>query len=304
MKMIYVDIKGNLGNQLFEYAFAKKIQKATGQDICLNTYFLKKYKPEYLYSLGDFNLPEDVLVEEKHPLPFFANSYTICSRVIRKISANLNYSLLSKFGIFMWLSSEYKKIKIGKHRNYYISGYWQSAKYFAPFQDEILDEFKVSSYTLMNNTNIIERNEQLYNLITSTESVCITIRRGDYVSNKHYKKKFLVCDEQYFLEAMEKIIEDIPNATFFMFSDDVEWVRNNIPVNGVVTYYESGKDPVWEKLRLMSACKHFIISNSSFSWWAQYLSSNGNKIVYAPSRWYADGATNDLYSDKWKVLKV
>ena len=51
-------------------------------------------------------------------------------------------------------------------------------------------------------------------------------------------------------------------------------------------YYESGNDPVWEKLRLMSACKHFVISNSSFSWWGAYLSNNNDKLIIAPDRWY------------------
>ena len=69
------------------------------------------------------------------------------------------------------------------------------------------------------------------------------------------------------------------------------------------TYYESGKDPVWEKLRLMSLCKHFVISNSSFSWWAQYLSTNEDKIVYAPKQWYVDGRKADIFEKSWRYLE-
>lgn len=81
----------------------------------------------------------------------------------------------------------------------------------------------------------------------------------------------------------------IENPVFFMFSDDIEWVKNNIHTE-CVTYYEDGTDPVWEKLRLMSACKHFIVSNSTFSWWTQYLSANENKVVVSPSRWFNEHA--------------
>ena len=94
----------------------------------------------------------------------------------------------------------------------------------------------------------------------------------------------MVCDKDYFLKAMDEAKKRISNPTFIFFSDDIEWVRENIHCD-VPCYYESGKDPVWEKLRLMYSCKHFIISNSTFSWWAQYLSRNENKIVIAPDRW-------------------
>ena len=87
-----------------------------------------------------------------------------------------------------------------------------------------------------------------------------------------------------------------------MFSDDIEWVKNNI-YTGCVTYYEDGTDPVWEKLRLMSACKHFVVSNSTFSWWAQYLSENEKKIVISPSEWYLDSRKNDLQSKQWILLE-
>ena len=87
------------------------------------------------------------------------------------------------------------------------------------------------------------------------------------------------------------------------FSDDIEWVKNNLDFK-CETYYENGNDPVWEKLRLMSCCKHFVISNSSFSWWAQYLSCNKNKIVYAPTKWYVDNRKVDIFQDSWKYINV
>ena len=69
-------------------------------------------------------------------------------------------------------------------------------------------------------------------------------------------------------------------------------------------FFETGKDDVFEKIRLMSKCKHFILSNSSFSWWAQYLSDSKEKIVVAPSRWYTSGEKTDIYQDSWNLLEI
>ena len=148
------------------------------------------------------------------------------------------------------------------------------------------------------------QNEELYNKIKNTNSVCVTIRRGDFMNEKN-KGTFYICDNTYFGNALAYIKKCLPDCTFFGFSDDIDWVKNNMEFPGEV-YYESGVDPVWEKLRLMSACKHFVLSNSSFSWWAQYLSNEKKKIVVAPDIWYKTGkhAKADLYQDDWKLIHI
>lgn len=294
--MIYIDVKGNLGNQMFEYAFARMIQEKTGQKICLNTCFLSKYKPEYQLSLDDFVLNENVVVDDTNPLPWFVNTYTGIIRILKGLFPELFFSIMEKFGAYIWLQEPYKSINIDERKNYYLVGYWQCTKYFSDIDNIIRSEFK-SKYPIK------DENKELYSTICSKESVCVTIRRGDYVTNEKYKKEFFQCDEQYFLEGIKRIRKEIPDAAIVFFSDDIEWVKENISVDGEV-YYESGNDPVWEKLRLMSACKHFVISNSTFSWWAQHLSSNPNKIVYAPSSWYPDGRKCDIYERNWRYIDV
>lgn len=295
--MIYVDVRGNLGNQLFQYACARQIQEITGQKICMNTYFHSKYRPEYTFNLGEYVLNEDIIFEDKKPLPFYANIYKGILRVLKKFFPVFLFNILKKFGIFIWLKATYKELPLKKgKRNYYMVGYWQSISYFKDIEEKLRRELEPKKSLLPENVEIYER-------IKSTESVCITIRRGDYITNKKYRKTFFCCDTDYFLKGVELIRRDCPNAVLFVFSDDIGWVKENIHFSGQV-YYESGKDPVWEKLRLMSACKHFIISNSSFSWWAQYLSNNENKIVYAPSKWYPDGRECDIYEEHWRYIEI
>ena len=294
--MIYVNMRGNLGNQLFTYAFARKIQEVTNQKICINYYYLKKYKTEYVFNLDKYVLNENVIYECEKKLHFWGNPYTMFSRVMKRFFPELYFKIMSFFGIYMWLGKEYKQISIRKHKNYYIDGFYQCAKYFDDIRDIIIDEFipKVQRE---------KSNQALYKLIEETNSICVTIRRGDYVSNPKYKERFFVCDEQYFYRASNEIKELVENPTFFVFSDDIEWAKDNIKF-GENTYYESGNDSVEEKLRLMSSCKHFIISNSSFSWWAQYLSDTKEKIVVAPENWYADGTQTDIYQKEWILQKV
>ena len=104
---------------------------------------------------------------------------------------------------------------------------------------------------------------------------------------------------------MQKKLKD---PTFFVFSDDIDWVKKNMKFPKS-TYFETGDDPVWEKIRLMYSCKHFIISNSTFSWWAQYLSRNKKKIVIAPSRWgnqtyKCKNELIDIYQEDWILVDV
>ena len=100
---------------------------------------------------------------------------------------------------------------------------------------------------------LIQKNREMMCKIQQTNSICLSVRRGDFESNAEVKKLQSVCDRKYFEEAIQVIKNNVKNPVFFMFSDDIEWVKNNI-YTGCVTYYEDGTDPVWEKLRLMSAC--------------------------------------------------
>ena len=114
--------------------------------------------------------------------------------------------------------------------------------------------------------------------------MCVMVRRGDYLSEE-FKAKFFVCDKEYFQKAIEKVKVLVDNPILIFFSNDIDWVRENINTD-LPSYYESKTNPVWETMRLMYSCKHFIISNGTFSWWGQYLSRNEDKIVISPDHWY------------------
>lgn len=293
--MIYVEVQGNLGNQLFQYAYARHIQKHTNQPIVLNLYNFNKGRPELKFTLDQFRLNGSVKIEKNKPLPYYANSFTLFSRIMRKTCPFLYHAILKRFGIIIWQGSKLVNDPKFKHKNYYISGWYQSAKYFEDVREELLTEI---SPLIVNSEN-----ETLYSKICESNSVCVSIRRGDYVSNERFNKLFFVCDEEYFDKAISEIKTKESDLTFVLFSDDIEWVKKNIQIEGEVLY-ESGMDTVGEKLRLMSGCKHFILSNSSFSWWAQFVRERMGGYTIAPSRWNNTDDNREIYSPEWILINT
>lgn len=297
--MVATFIKGRLGNQMFQYAFSKAIKLAQGNDSPLIFDFSNVYR---------MGKPEDGWEDA---LKYFkVEKYRKEQRIMRKYTSILQkfifllYKLDKKFGFFFskesWFSLfrkngllfvscnggnslyyypiYHKYLNHGTFEKIICNGYFEVPALFEHIKPILMEEFtpKLPPRT---------ENKYLYDVINSTNSVCVTVRRGDYLDDR-FINKFFVCDINYFNAAIKKAKEVIQKPVFVFFSDDIEWVKSYISVDAP-SYYESGTDPVWEKLRLMYSCKHFIISNSTFSWWAQYLSRNTeNKVVISPDHWF------------------
>lgn len=313
--MIYLKIRGRAGNQLFQYATVKNFQNKyyKDEDIAIDFSDLKKLGKEedgFKDSLEDFNAGNYKTVNKiksniwqkilifimKVPNPFFRliglkDKADILSYKFEKMIQ----PFINKFGVYYMIHGYYEfKPCMAKNKIFY--GNFESAKYFDENEKLIKELFTPKE-------KIIEKNKELYENITKSNSICITIRRGDFVSNPEFKKVHYICDSKYFYKAIETIKQKVDNPTFIVFSDDIEWVKENMDF-GVSAFYEDGNDPIWEKLRLMYSCKHFIISNSTFSWWAQYLSTNKDKVVIAPKKWKnsaykLDTSKLNIYQDFW-----
>lgn len=166
------------------------------------------------------------------------------------------------------------------HPSLFVSGFFQDSGFFNDIRPILLQELTPRQPPL-------DHNRQLYQLAAIRNSVCVSVRRGDFLSEQ-YKPDFYLCTPAYFQQAIHRIRTMVENPILIFFSDDIEWVKQHLHTDECPCFYESGDDPVWEKLRLMYSCHHFILSNSTFSWWAQYLGRRDDKIVISPSRWYAN----------------
>lgn len=291
--MIYINLIGNLGNQMFEYAFARVLQKKYNQTICINSYNIEK-KEECRCVLDKFKLNKNVIFESKKKLPFWAQSQSFILKILRKKFPRITYNIFKHFGIFIWHGNTYVDIPNQEHKNFYIDGYFQSEKYFQEIKDIILEEF-----TLKNEEKLLSSN--LYNDITSDDVTCVAVRRGDYITNEIYKNIYYVCDEKYFNRALEYIKKEVCNKSFMLCSLDLKWVKDNLQFDGIC-YEEDKSMNSAETLIMMSKCSNFIISNSTFSWWAQYLCQNKNKKVIAPSIWFRNEEKTDIYQSNWYLI--
>lgn len=303
--MIYVDMMGRLGNQMFQYAFARKISKLTndsqlifnfsrvtnskaktvGLEDSLKYFNVKTYKTNKKIELTFMQL---LLIYLLKILLHFCKSKEQEQYIEQKMSGILGY-----FGVYWYLYGYIEFSYCSTVKNKYCFGFFESPKFFEEIDEELLNEFTPIS-------DKKEDNAELYDLIENCNSVCVSIRAGDFLdTNKN--KGFNVCGQNYFYRAMDYMNEKVPDVVFIIFSDDIEYVMNNYTFKYQVIY-ESGKDPVWEKLRLMYSCKHFIISNSTFAWWAQHLGRNQNKIVIAPKVWRKYDHTVAIYEDNWFLV--
>lgn len=203
--------------------------------------------------------------------------------------------LLPLYGLYdgAYFSYNDEVIPPSKQKNSFALGLCENPICFDDIKEVLQKEFTPKHA-------LLDCNKSLYEKIILSNSVCVTIRRGDYISNN----KYFLCDKDYFMRAIAEIKKRVTNPVFIFFSDEISWVRDNIKIEGEC-YYERGNDPIWEKMRLMYSCKHFILSNSSFSWWAQYLSRNPDKIVISPSRWHPNpGWTSKLIDKNFVKIEI
>lgn len=252
--MIYVEINGRLGNNLFEIAAAKSIS----DDILL-------------YCPSDY--AENMILKYKNTL---FKDFNIAKKLPNDIE------------IYREPSYEYKKININSEKNMLLKGYYQSYKY--------LDKQKI--YKLFSIPESVKVDIQTrYSKVLEKETVCINVRRGDYLQLPH---RHPFCGKSFFSNAM-KIFQN-KDVNFLVSSDDIKWCKNNIKGNNV--FYVENSYPLMD-LYVQTICQHNIISNSSFSWWGAYLNPNPNKIVVAPQRWYGMALrlnTQDLLPKEYIIL--
>lgn len=291
--MIRLNLMAGMGNQMFEYAYARALALEYGENLIINPYFMTLAgigagrKNYYNNVLEKLNIPKEISFMNKSEgymkgIPDIAEFVWLRKykngQMLHGESAF--HKMNEKGKIYTDDCFTYYECYKSNKRSKKIIGYYQSEKYFDKYKDIIRRELKVTQ-------GPSKQNQQMIMEITSCNAICVHIRRGDYVSNSK-NAALVVCDEVYYKNAMRYMKEHVLNPVFYVFSDntnEIEWIKQNYKFGDYNVRYVTLNNPDYEELRLMYHCKHFIIANSTFSWWGAYLAENQDKIVIAPSVW-------------------
>lgn len=288
--MIISRLTGGIGNQMFQYAVARRLAYIHHTVLKLDISSYESYKLRK-FELDRFNISAQIATKKE-----IEKFIKIPKNIFEKIIFNLIPSLQKK-------SQNYYEEKfyhfdqrvLALPDNVFLSGYWQSEKYFIDIGDIIIKEFTIR--TKPDSFNIA-----LLNQIKASESVSIHIRRGDFAENSSTKLLHGLFRVDYILKAVSVITEKLNNPHFYVFSDDIDWAKTNLKMKYPITFIDNNIDKKdYEDLRLMSSCKHNIIVNSTFGWWGAWLNNNKSKIIITPKNWYKRGPvdTYDLIPKSW-----
>ena len=285
--MLIIKLFGGLGNQIFQYALGRHLA-------------LKNNIPLFLDTFSGF---QDDFYQRNYTLDIFKIPANIADKnLIEKIN-RLQNPLGRKDKFQNWLTKnifQFNPLFInGKHFQYdpeifhlqtkfaYVSGYWQTEKYFKEIENTIRQDL-----TFVN--PISSENQDLKAAIQESNSVCLHVRRllgiAEGKINADGVKFHGSASLDYYSKALNIITQQEQQPHFFVFADEPAWAKENIKLPYPTTFVEGNAD--FEDLQLMSLCKHHIIANSSFSWWAAWLNANPEKIVIMPKAWFADQSVN------------
>ncbi|GAB3649052.1 alpha-1,2-fucosyltransferase [Ramlibacter alkalitolerans] len=286
--MIVSRLIGGLGNQMFQYAAGRALALRRGAPLRIDRRAFAEYKT-HAFGLDSFRA--ELVDAPADQLPGAVNE----SRLNRLLRPFMRTPLRLVTERAFTFDPEIASLPDGV----YLDGYWQSEKYFAHCAEAIRQDFTVRHAPSAENARWLER-------IAATPSVSLHVRRGDYVTNPSANAVHGTCDLGYYRRAVEHVRQALgTEPVLFVFSDDPDWVAANLRL-GCEMHLVRNNDAAtnYEDLRLMSACRHHVIANSSFSWWGAWLDARPGAITVAPQRWFAAGTPDarDLVPERWVRL--
>jgi hypothetical protein len=286
--MVIIKLQGGLGNQMFQYALGRKLELAKQKKV--------RYDFDYFEHQG----------HRPYELYLFGLSLKRANKIDLLSSPISGNSFVNKFKTFYHsvfriaqlrqLTFSFDPRFLEAPDNAYLEGYWQTEKYFSDIRDKLIREFSFKN-------SVTKENQKYRDRILNFNSVSVHFRRGDYLTDPN--NLFQVCNWAYYVEAIQIMAGDISTPYFFIFSDDPEWCKKNITLDQPFEIVDvNTKENSHLDMYLMSQCRHNIIANSSFSWWAAWLNQHADKRVIAPKNWFSDKTINtiDIIPQSWRVI--
>lgn len=288
--MIILHLSGGLGNQMFQYAYGRanaiKLGAVLKLEVTDPTLIIHNgFELERIFNI---KASEAAQTDIQAVLGIFRH------RPIRKLIKATGLSKVFKSPCIEEPHFHFSPEMLAISDNSYISGYWQSEKYFLEIESEIRSDFVFKLPMSQQNADVAET-------ISRTNSVSLHVRRNDFANNSRINATHGLCSLEYYKAAIGYIAKRVEFPHFFVFSDDAAWVKKNLKIDFPCEFVDQnqGKES-YNDMRLMSLCQHHIIANSSFSWWGAWLNPCVEKIVVVPKQWFIKKTnTQDLIPHSW-----
>lgn len=279
--MRLIKMTGGLGSQMFIYAMYLGMRQRFGEDVRIDITDLQHAPVHHGYELHKvFHLP---------PCEFHTH------RMLMKVLVDTIFRVILEQRQHGCMDAYRKPMRWPW---IYYKGSYQDERYFLDVENEVREAFTFDDSKFSDRTRLC-----LEHLRRDPRAVSIHVRRGDYTLPKYWQPMGQYASTAYFLNAIESMSKLMPGAHYYVFSDDLQWVRDNLPLESAnFIDWNTGEDS-WQDMMLMSNCRHNIISNSAFSWWAAWLNNHTDKIVMAPRQWSATQPATDLVPDSWLIIE-
>lgn len=285
---VITKLQGGLGNQMFQYAVGRNLALKLNCPLILDlTWF--NGQVERTYKLDSFSINCEKITNNNSNPSKVGEKFEKLKNKFRQKKMGRRFFLEKKFSF----DPNYLKLTEPS----YFEGYWQTEKYFKQFEEQIRKDFQLREV-------LTEGRQKTAELIKTKNSISVHIRRGDYVTNKSTNQHHGTCSANWYENMMERMTEYVTDPVFFVFSDDPDWSKSNLPSHWPTMFVEPNQDGCDEQdMALMSLCKNHIIANSSFSWWGAWLCKTENKVI-APAHWFANESldTSDIIPAQWEKL--
>jgi hypothetical protein len=272
---------------MFQYSAARAVALRHGVSLKLDLSWFGT-DPDRKYALSPFSIDAETFIANRQP------PKSLVARISRRIRRG-SVSRKGRATYYAEKSFRYDPAIETLHSPVELDGYFQSERYFDAYRDQIIQDFTLREGPEPVTCELLDR-------ISSSEAIALHIRRGDYVTNAATNAYHGTCDMDYYRSGLDIVRQGMSRPHCFVFSDDPRWARENLQTDIPTTFVDvHASDRAHEDLRLMRACKRFVIANSSFSWWGAWLGQSADKVVVAPRRWFKDEKmdTSDLIPDDW-----
>ena len=316
--MIYVEILGRMGNQMFSYAHARYLQERyPEQEIALDFTNYRNIDETWINYLQYFECADNLKVDQRRMnitqkimLKLFYSSRTKWKGYKEIYAHELRWArVMEWFDLYIFTNGYFPFHYKNHFKNKLLIGFFESERYFSAIRPILKKEFMVKDFE----KNIFAT--EIAKRINTENCICVGVRRGDFISAEN-KKYCDLCRPQYFEEGVRKIKEYVERKelrttvrkwTIYIFTEDISWAQNHLHFEDDVIYITSavnGKLKPWEMLHIMTLFQYYVIPNSSFFWWGQFLSKAEKPVVVAPKVWRKadENVYQDIYEENWILL--